>query len=314
MTTIKVINDTDVGTTLDISTGKLEAASTMATDAEVAAAIAAHDASEANAKLRSDYVRRAQHHLLTAAMIEVVGQSLKFVPDASNFQTYAGRILVMGAGEGVHAGKDGFFNILPPAAGTAIKGLGIADSIVDVNGFIPFPFHGNLYYKLPAQNASNNTQGEWYMSTYSSGDYVVPEDFLLIAQHQPNISPSGMFLLYDGRWLFQGKNYTDTDWIDLAPYFAAGVSNYGAGHRSARFRRLNNRVYVEGLITCAANYTGVLATLPAGFTPAQQHLFGCVSANVTLCARVDANPSGTIFQYTANGGYVSLDGINFGLE
>lgn len=41
MTTIKVINDTDVGTTLDISTGKLEVASTMATDAEVAAAIAA---------------------------------------------------------------------------------------------------------------------------------------------------------------------------------------------------------------------------------------------------------------------------------
>lgn len=46
MTTIKVINDTDVGTTLDISTGKLEAAASMATDAEVAAAIAAADALE----------------------------------------------------------------------------------------------------------------------------------------------------------------------------------------------------------------------------------------------------------------------------
>ena len=41
MTTIKVINDTDVGTTLDISSGKLEVAASMATDAEVAAAIAA---------------------------------------------------------------------------------------------------------------------------------------------------------------------------------------------------------------------------------------------------------------------------------
>lgn len=37
----KVVHDTDVGTTLDISSGKLEAAASMATDAEVAAAIAA---------------------------------------------------------------------------------------------------------------------------------------------------------------------------------------------------------------------------------------------------------------------------------
>lgn len=37
MTTIKVINDTDVGTTLDISSGKLEAAASMTTDAELAA-------------------------------------------------------------------------------------------------------------------------------------------------------------------------------------------------------------------------------------------------------------------------------------
>ncbi len=46
MTTIKVINDTDVGTTLDISSGKLEAAASMATDVEVAAAIAAQDVLE----------------------------------------------------------------------------------------------------------------------------------------------------------------------------------------------------------------------------------------------------------------------------
>ena len=37
----KVVHDTDVGTTLDISSGKLEVAASMATDAEVAAAIAA---------------------------------------------------------------------------------------------------------------------------------------------------------------------------------------------------------------------------------------------------------------------------------
>ena len=41
MTTIKVINDTDVGTTLDISSGKLEAAASMTTDAELAAQAAA---------------------------------------------------------------------------------------------------------------------------------------------------------------------------------------------------------------------------------------------------------------------------------
>jgi len=47
MTTIKVINDTDVGTTLDISSGKLEAAASMTTDAELAALATAQAAIDA---------------------------------------------------------------------------------------------------------------------------------------------------------------------------------------------------------------------------------------------------------------------------
>ena len=318
MTTIKVINDTDVGTTLDISSGKLEAAAMMATDAEVAAAIAAQDSAEnaveATATLRDDYLRRAQYHLSTSALIEVSGSAIRFLGDSSQIYQRA-RVLLMGAGEGGHAGSTGYFDINPPPAGAVIKGLGMADITVDINGYIPLPEHGSLYYKLPPANTSGVVQGEWYVSTYNNADYVVPTDCLLICQQTPNIVGGGMIYLWDGRQLFQGENYTNTGWMSLTPYLVAGMGNYGNGYADVRFRRLNNRVYLEGLLnTQAAGYVGGLCNLPVGFRPKQQHVF-CANVHNGI-ARVDAGSNGLVHVSTNSGtqAWVSLDGINFGLE
>lgn len=310
----KVVHDTDIGTGLEISGGKLNAAATMATDAEVAAAILGDNAVEAQAKLRADYLRRVQQHLTTTAIFEVYNSSLKFSPDDSSLDAAGGRILAMGAGEGTHAGNEGYFNIFPPTSGTVINGLGISDSVVDSNGFITFPPHGNLYYQLPAGGSSNATQGTWYMSAYNSGDYTVTDDLLLIAQQQPNIPPSGMFQLWDGRQLFQGKNYTDTGWIDMIPYLAAGVSVFGGGYQTPRFRRLNNRVYVEGIVSLDITTPKLLATLPAGFIPALAHIYITDQSGYTP-VRIDVQTSGGIVQVTGSTyTWVSLAGINFGLD
>lgn len=332
MTTIKVINDTDVGTTLDISSGKLEAAASMTTDAELAAqattqaavdaaqnqamvdAIAAQDAledaAEETTRLRNAFIKRAQQVLSSESIFEVSPAGFKFYPDPAMSLS---RLLVIGAGKGVNSLSAGYLNIHPPVAGDVIKGLGIPDVIVDVNGFIPVPTHGTLYFKLPAPNAHSSAVGDWYVSLYGSNDYDVPDDFLFICQQLPN-NPGGMYQLFDGRKLAQGKNYGDTNWIDMTPYFAAGVSNYASGYSLGRFRRANNRVYLEGLITLpSVGFNGVFATLPDAFRPLLRSITarGALSGSV----RVDISPTGDIYiSDNSSSPWVSLDGINLGLN
>lgn len=316
----KVVHDTDIGAGLEVAGGKVNVAASQATDAEVAAAITAQDtaenAAETTATLRSEFCRRAQQVLSTSAVIECTAQGIKFKVDAGQGYPYS-RILVMGAGEGVHAGANGFFDIEPPAVGTTIYGMGVPDKVVDPNGFIPITtIHETLWYKLPPAGADFSTQGTWHYSVYNGADYNVPEDYIFIAQGQPNIA-GGVYILYDGRHLVMGDNYTDTSWQNLSPYYAVGSADYGLGWLIPRFRRQGNRVFLEGLLSNASLSAGggvVVATLPPGFRPKAKHIYA--SANDTNARRVDVYTNGDVLQVLAPAGsneWMSLDGISFDL-
>lgn len=309
----KVVHDTDIGSGLEISGGKLNAAASMTTDAELAAAIAAQAATEAateaTAKLRADFLKRAQQVLSSESIFEVSPAGFKFYLDPVRNES---RLLVIGAGEGVNSLSAGYLDIAPPSAGDIIKGLGISDVIVDANGFIPVPVHGTLYFKLPAPNSPASAVGEWWVSQYGSNDYDVTDDFLFICQQLPN-NPGGMYQLFDGRKLAQGKNYADTSWILLAPYYAANISDFGGGHQLPRFRRLNNRVYVEGLASIATLTPKTIGVLPDGFRPSLMHIFS-TAQHSSIPVRVDVAPDGRIYQITdASQPWLSLE-FNFGLE
>lgn len=262
--------------------------------------------------MRSEFCRRAQQVLSTSAVIECTAQGIKFKPDSGNDGVNS-RILLIGAGEGTHAGDGGYFEILPPAVGTTIYGMGIPDKVVDADGFIPILLsHHVLWYKLPAAGSSAGTQGTWHCSVYNGGDYNVPEDYIFIAQGQSNIA-GGAYILYDGRHLVMGDNYTDTSWRDLAPYFDAGISNHGGGFRTARFRRQGNRVFVEGMVNTATTAELLIATLPVGFRPKTRHVFHSAQDNA-FAARVDVTAAGEIIKVsTSTHAWTSIDGISFDL-
>lgn len=316
MSNVKVVHETDIGTGLEIAGGKLKAAETLATDAEVAAAIAAQDtaenAAEATAKLRSEFCRRGQQVLSTSAVIECTAWGIKFKPDSGNTGV-ASRILLMGAGDGTHAVEGGYFAIQPPAVGTTIYGMGVPDKVVDADGFIPIAVaHRTLWYKLPAAGAGASTQGTWHYSVYDGASYDVPEDYIFIAQGQPNIA-GGVYILYDGRHLVMGDNYTDTSWQDLAPHFGAGISNYGGGYQTARFRRQGNRVFLEGLLKLTTLESQTLATLPVGYRPNAQRIFTS-NQDAATPVRVDVKTDGAIVNVkAATEGWIPLDGISFDL-
>ena len=320
MSNVKVIHDTDLGASLEVVAGKLEASQTLATDAEVAAAIAAAQASAqadaasqiaANeaaenaeeaaasaaasvAKIRSNYLHNAQTHHSWSAVFEV-NASVNGVKWFGGVHLTYPRMIIMGGGDGAQMGDTGFFNVLPPAPGTTVYGLGFPDSVVDANGFITMPNWGSLYYKIPQGGAESYSQGTFHVAAYEAGDYEVAEDMIYLGGFTHD---SGLiFKRADGVKCSHGLTYPDTPWLDMTPYFAAGVANYGYEYQVCQFRRYNNNLEIRGL--CEAGGTGfagvgdtTLAVLPDGFRPTMRRLL--VSSANGGGRRVDITSDGVI--------------------
>ena len=209
MTTIKVINDTDVGTTLDISSGKLEAAASMTTDAELAAqattqatvdatqdaalvtAIQASEATDATEEQNILDSIRLQEGMFHNATWELKGSSVKaYTTDGAFNRLLSISSLVP------YPHISAYF----PPVGAIVPSLsGGADLTVDADGFIPLPSWGVLWFKHRGA-----AQG-WYWSLYfdpikvASSEYVrvlaINNDHFITAQ------------LSNGRTIYQGMNY-----------------------------------------------------------------------------------------------------------
>ena len=297
----KVVHADDIGTGLEISGGKLNAAGSMATDTEVAAAVAASETADATEEQKLLENVRLQEGLFHNTMWELQGHKVKaHTVDGSAF-----RLISISS-----AGYEPYAAFYFPAAGTSVPYLsGGSPIVVDVQGFVELPNWGVLWYKY-----AGSGQG-WYWSAYTHVDINQSAEYIRVLALNHDDVESNLInaQLSNGRTIVQGKNYPDTSWIDLATYFTAGVSAYANGFQIPRFRRLNNRVYLEGLLNApSATYTGALATLPAGFRPSSAHLFTCVTPNSSC--RMDVYGDGVLLCLQATGGWVSLDGINFGLE
>lgn len=327
MSNVKVIHGTDVGSSLEVVAGKLEAAGIMATDAELNATVGqatadmmltmdakiaadnAIEAAEAAAKLtaeeaksaRSAYALRAQMVFKNSARWVMSGTRVKFDTLSSFDQA---RLIVLGAGQDGHSAGDGYYGIHMPPAGTVLKGLGVADSVVDADGFFVMgPGWSNLWYKLPTEGSNQATQGEFYITRHGQSNYTLDHDMILIGTLSRDNGV--IFKLADGMQVVEGTNYPDTPWIDMTPHFAPGIVNHGNGFQACRFRRQGNRVYCEGVAQDTTGTVGVagggnmkLAELPIGFRPNLRHIF--TSNSGADQRRVDVASDGSI-EHVVNG-------------
>lgn len=93
------------------------------------------------------------------------------------------------------------------------------------------------------------------------------------------------------------------------PAFTNSWVNYGTGYNTAAFMKDHNgRVFLKGCITSGTMSQSAF-TLPAGYRPAQQNVFGVVSNN--LFGQVAITSSGTVVPTVGKNAWVSLDGISF---
>lgn len=75
---------------------------------------------------------------------------------------------------------------------------------------------------------------------------------------------------YDGEWSAWETGYLkqdDSGWIDLP--LASGVTEHNSASFPCRYRKIGNRVRVEGCVRGFATATKTIATLPAGYRPSK---------------------------------------------
>ena len=95
----------------------------------------------------------------------------------------------------------------------------------------------------------------------------------------------------------------DTGW--QTPTLSGAWVNYSTGWRTARYRRVDGLVIIEGLVRSG---TGTIFTLPVGYRPLENLLFA-VDGDTQVHKRVDVNGDGTVV-FNGPGGAPGYMGIN----
>lgn len=73
---------------------------------------------------------------------------------------------------------------------------------------------------------------------------------------------------YDDEWSAWETGYLkddDSGWLDLP--LASGITEHNATAFPCRYRKIGNRVWIEGCVTGFSEVNKVVATIPAGFRP-----------------------------------------------
>lgn len=78
--------------------------------------------------------------------------------------------------------------------------------------------------------------------------------------------------------------------------------DYGGVYSSPRYRRINGRVEIRGLVK---NGSGTIAYLPAGFRPAQYLIFS-TTTNPNVYGRINIHTDGAIAPVTYDNGWLSI--------
>ena len=109
-----------------------------------------------------------------------------------------------------------------------------------------------------------------------------------------------------------GGLIADSGWIVIgaagAPPFQNAWTNYGSPFSTAAYRKINGVVRLRGLIA-SGTMSAAAFTLPAGYRPTQQWLFGTIS-NSSI-GRVDVTTAGVVMPSLGSNAWYALDGLSF---
>lgn len=159
---------------------------------------------------------------------------------------------------------------------------------------------------LPVASTSQNgiatqaTNAEINTGTQNS-KYVTPAGAKLAAEkHAPVLSVNG------NTGIVQVGE--DSGWKNAQ--LRTGFTVYGASWQVPRYRRMNDVIYLDGLVKHSLS-AGLIFVLDPGFRPSRQILFSAISNNAL--ARINIFPNGEVHGVNLNPTWVSLNGVVFAL-
>jgi len=199
---------------------------------------------------------------LAAAKASITGGGMLSVDSSFNIK-WSQRFMLMGAGRGVTTSPIGYFQIDTPAAGVVITGVGGATNKTVVAAGVPLGLWDALYYILPLGASQASVPANFRVANYTS-DFVVPDDWVLVAFRNSDASGTGGSNVYDEVFWCTGDHFTP--WV--LPALGGGWAPYGAPYSFQGFCKYNGMITMQGLVSGGTVAAGTLLwTMPAGFKP-----------------------------------------------
>lgn len=112
-----------------------------------------------------------------------------------------------------------------------------------------------------------------------------------------------------GDVVIDSSSSEDSGWVE--PNLLNGIINVGGNFQVARYRKINNIVYIEGRVSGGDNNTAnTIFRLPVEFRPSARLSFSVVKAGNTA-TRLDVNTNGNVRCFNFSSNWTSLCGISF---
>jgi hypothetical protein len=169
--------------------------------------------------------------------------------------SWSKRFMVTDMGRSARTATGGYFNIDQPPDGTVIPVYGKpgTTSVTVASGAVPLAAWESLWYTLPFGQSPLMVPANFFITHYSGDNYVPPNAVCIGIR---NGDETGI------RW---GDGLQSQPWT--YPTLSNSWTNYGSGFPSARYKRENGTVYVEGLVKTGTVGSGGLWTMPVGYRP-----------------------------------------------
>lgn len=199
------------------------------------------------------------------------------------------------------------------APGTKVRDLG-NNTILEAAPDTDYPI-GVSMLNLSTGSGWSLNGGLGLVVTFRYGTNRVRQIFY--SQENPHLSWERTNHINVPGWsVWRQDQYVDTNisanWI--APTLTHSWVNYGAPFAPAGYRRKSdNIIRLRGVVRNGIidlDGDNPIFTLPVGFRPEYQHIYGPSGGGSVLC-RVDVTTDGKVFCAAGNNSYVSLDDIEF---
>lgn len=198
------------------------------------------------------------------------------------------RFIPIAFGMGGHWSTNGYYDIYQPTSGT-IPGYGGAAAVTATGSGVPIPAWNALYF-IPGVGG-NNTAGSFAVVNYS-GNFVVPSHWIMVAVHNGDDSSIRL-----------GTGQTIGPWI--TPSLLNGWTVYGAPYGPANYAKINDVVYIRGLVTPGTVTQGTpIFNLAAGYRPLRGLLIPVVQNDVFGQIRIGTG--GNVMIWTGSAGFFSV--------